>query len=250
MSMAGTSRLREIAGLNKYEELAYIALVEKGASTSPEVSRASGVPYGAIYPVLSSLESKGFVKTYKGKPKRFIAINPRIVFQGIVERRARELKESERELKGILATLERKGKVRPSEPIEAVQVIEGRKNYLNFSARLHEKARREWRSIHGFPVYKPHMDAYRKMAGRGVAVKVIAPVEREGTRRHKVWEKAGFRIRFSSKIVSRYSVIDDTDVVLRVRDMIPGKYTAVWIQSPAVAKTLISNFERLWKEAS
>ncbi|QSG09849.1 TrmB family transcriptional regulator [Halapricum desulfuricans] len=55
----------ETAGFAPYQASAYVALLELGAATVPEIAEKSGVPDSRIYDVLRSLESEGYVEVYE-----------------------------------------------------------------------------------------------------------------------------------------------------------------------------------------
>ncbi|MBI1968418.1 TrmB family transcriptional regulator [Candidatus Woesearchaeota archaeon] len=74
-------------GLSSYESKAYLTLVREGACSAPEVSKKSGVPYGKIYPVLDALEAKGFLTVSGSRPKRFIAVEPQIIFEAVMQKK-------------------------------------------------------------------------------------------------------------------------------------------------------------------
>jgi len=62
--------LREL-GLTDYETRAYLALLERGVLTASQVSENAGVPYSKVYETLTSLESKGWIETERGRPGRY-----------------------------------------------------------------------------------------------------------------------------------------------------------------------------------
>lgn len=99
-------------GLNTYEARAYMALVLRGTATASELSDISGVPYTRIYDVLATLENKGFIVTFPGKPIKYKAIHPRQALEGIkklliedYQRKLRELNHATRELLEYLVPL-------------------------------------------------------------------------------------------------------------------------------------------------
>jgi sugar-specific transcriptional regulator TrmB len=232
-------------GLDSYEARVYAELSRIGTSTSTAVSRASGVPYGRIYPVLYSLEKKGFVRVIEGKPKRFTAVEPRIALAGRVERKARELEALKTEVDSLIPLLERAGE--PPAASESVQVIQGKLGVLNLSVRLHKKAKGEYRSISRLPIYKPHLDAYREAVKRGVKFWVLTPQTDSET--VNVWTKLGVELRYSEDIELRYTVVDKTDVVIRIGSSDRTGYTSLWIQNTALASIMAQNFDRLWKKS-
>ncbi|QSG04706.1 TrmB family transcriptional regulator [Halapricum desulfuricans] len=60
----------ETAGFSPYQASAYVALLELGAATVPEIAEESGVPDSRLYDVLRSLESEGYVEVYEQESLR------------------------------------------------------------------------------------------------------------------------------------------------------------------------------------
>ncbi len=63
-------------GMTEYEARAYTALVGIGEGTARQVHDASGIPRPRIYDILTSLESRGFVEVWQGKPMHYRAVPP------------------------------------------------------------------------------------------------------------------------------------------------------------------------------
>jgi len=236
-------------GLNKYESCVYLTLIKIGLSTSTKISRDSSVPYGRIYTVLQSLEKKGFIKIFEGRPKRFMAVEPRIIFDKILSTKRSELEKSKEEIKKIINKLEAASKVKIESPLEAIKIIEGKKNYLNLSVKLHEEAKEEWRTIHRLPLYEPHLKAYKKAIERGIKIRILTCLTEENMKNLDVWKKTGAEIRHLDNISAHFTVIDNNKVVIRLSDEYIGGYVSLFIQSPALAKTLVDHFDDLWKSA-
>ncbi|MDW5563673.1 MAG: helix-turn-helix domain-containing protein [Methanomassiliicoccus sp.] len=76
-------------GMGEYEARTYIGLVGLGEGTARQIHEASGVPRPRIYDILESLEQKGFVEVWQGKPKHYRAVSPdrlmRILRMGLEE---------------------------------------------------------------------------------------------------------------------------------------------------------------------
>ena len=238
------SGLKEF-GLNSYEAEAYTTLVRIGISTSTVIAKESGVPYGKIYPVLYSLQKKGYVKLYEGRPKRFMAIEPRIILNDEIEKKRRKFTNLKRNVNQLINAIERIEK--PEKIIENIQIIEGRKNFLNLSIKLHKKAKKRYRSISSIPLYKPHLEAYREMCARGVKARVITP--QTNKEKIKIWNKLGIRLKYFKEIEIRFTVIDKTDFVVKIGESDRSGYVALWIQNPALANILANHFDKLWNRA-
>ena len=79
-------------GLTTYEERAYRALLDGGASTATTVAAKSDVPEGRIYDVLSSLETRGMVRSQAAsRPKRYVAVEPSVAVDRLLQEQVREL---------------------------------------------------------------------------------------------------------------------------------------------------------------
>src|SRR5439155_16111117 len=61
------------------ESRAYLGLVRNGVSTAHQVSELLGVQYPAVYRILQSLQTKGWVEVSRERPNRYRARAPRIV---------------------------------------------------------------------------------------------------------------------------------------------------------------------------
>ena len=82
-------------GMTGYEARVYAGLVGLGEGTARQVHEASGVPRPRVYDILVSLESKGFVEVWQGKPMYYRAIPP--------DRLMRLLREDLEESMGVVS---------------------------------------------------------------------------------------------------------------------------------------------------
>ncbi len=69
----------EALGLTGKEARAYLALLQHGVSTAQQVSALLNVQYPAVYRILQSLQSKGWIEVSQERPNRYRARAPRIV---------------------------------------------------------------------------------------------------------------------------------------------------------------------------
>ncbi|MGV8168443.1 MAG: TrmB family transcriptional regulator [Candidatus Nanoarchaeia archaeon] len=119
-------------GLNEYESKAYETLTKHGKSSASKISTHSGVPYGRIYDILSSLEQKGLVKTLPGMKKEYVAGDPQRILD-LLEKRKKEINEGEQKIKELK-------KYYDSSYKEPVLVATGQKNfYLLMNETVHPK---------------------------------------------------------------------------------------------------------------
>jgi sugar-specific transcriptional regulator TrmB len=79
MQEEDVARALEVLGLTGKEARAFLCLVRNGVSTAQRVSQLLGVQYPAVYRLLQSLQSKGWIEVSQERPNRYRARAPRIV---------------------------------------------------------------------------------------------------------------------------------------------------------------------------
>lgn len=70
MNVSELEATLETAGFSPYQASAYVALLELGAATVPELAEKSGVPDSRLYDVLRTLESEEYVEVYEQESLR------------------------------------------------------------------------------------------------------------------------------------------------------------------------------------
>jgi len=84
-------RALEILGLTRRETSAYLSLLRDGTATAEQISQRIAIQYPAVYRMLHSLESKGWIEASHERPKRYRARPPRIVAEESREGRMDDL---------------------------------------------------------------------------------------------------------------------------------------------------------------
>ncbi len=85
------SKALEALGLTGKESRAYLALLRNGVSTAQQVSALLEVQYPAVYRILQSLQTKGWIEVSQERPNRYRARAPRIVAEEARQSRSDEL---------------------------------------------------------------------------------------------------------------------------------------------------------------
>ncbi|MFW6320892.1 MAG: TrmB family transcriptional regulator [Halohasta sp.] len=97
--------LRDL-GLSEYEARSYRSLLRTGPTTAKELSRTSEVPMGRIYDVLNSLEGHNLVRSQAaGRPKKYVAVEPEVALDRLLEARQRELEAQAEQYESIVDSL-------------------------------------------------------------------------------------------------------------------------------------------------
>ncbi len=81
----------EALGLTGKEARAYLTLLEHGVSTAQQVSGLLSVQYPAVYRILQSLQTKGWIEVSQERPNRYRARAPRIVAEEARQSRQEDL---------------------------------------------------------------------------------------------------------------------------------------------------------------
>jgi len=233
-------------GLNAYENAAYVTLVRQGICTAHVLSKESGVPYGKIYPVLASLQQKGFVEVFEGPPKKFVAVEPKIIIEKVVRKKEEECKRFKQQSAKVIRTLG-EFSARKQEPLESIRIIDGFKKYLDLSVALHNVAKEEWCSITDLSVYKEHFDATAHCIKRGVSVKLLTFPDELEKQRIKLWKDIGAEIRITEFTPTQFSIIDGKEGTVRITG--EEKYIALWLRNKSFAQNVKKYFTILWKKA-
>ncbi|OYT32865.1 hypothetical protein B6U93_00020 [Candidatus Woesearchaeota archaeon ex4484_78] len=170
--------LKEL-GLTEYEAKAYTTLVKLGKSSSAEIAKESGVSYGKIYSVLSTLEQKHLVKVVPEKTKKFIATNPENLMKLIKEKETifEDLKNKVKEMK----------KIYESTPKEAIIIVQGKRNFYKI-VKKQPKPQKYMYTIRyeteRQPIWKREHTAYLK---KGIDDKALVRYTEETKKNIKDW---------------------------------------------------------------
>lgn len=235
-------------GLNAYESATYASLVQEGISTALEVSRKSTVPHGKIYPILDSLEKKGFVKKYSGTPQRFMAVPPQVAITNSLKKKEIELSELRSKSESVITKLNTLAGKKEQDPLDDIKIISGYKNYLNLSVELHKKNKKEWCTISELSLYQPHVEAYREAVKRGIKVRILTSKEEATEEKITLWKKVGVELRMMELLPTKFSIMDDSECTVRFTGK--KEYVSLWISNQSLASSLKGYFNSLWEKAT
>lgn len=234
-------------GFTKYESMVYVSLLKEGLSTAHEISKKSQVPYGKIYVVLASLVEKNQITKYDGIPQKFSAIDPQVVLAENLRKKEQQLLEYKQKSQRMISQLSKLSVIKENESLDKIKTIQGYKNYLNLSIKLHEEAQHTWCSISELSTYQPHLEAYEKSIKRGIKVKMLVSLPEANEEKIALWKSIGVNLRGVDLQTTKYSIIDDTQVTIRLTK--EKKYLSLWIKNPALNQMLKSHFDSLWEHA-
>jgi sugar-specific transcriptional regulator TrmB len=114
-------------GLNNYEAKVYLTLVEEGVSTAKNVSDITGIPYGKVYEIITSLCAKGFSMTLPTKPMKCKALSPFDVLKNVKEQETEKFSSLEAVFNRDLVPLYTQSR-KFDEPKGILWIVNGRAN--------------------------------------------------------------------------------------------------------------------------
>jgi sugar-specific transcriptional regulator TrmB len=239
--------------LNLYEVKIWTALLSRGVSTAGELSDIANVPRSRSYDVLETLEKKGFVIMKIGKPIKYIAVPPEEALERVKKKLKNEAEEQEKaleELKGSdileeLNLLHTHG-IETQDPSEMTGSIKGRDNIYDHMEYLLKNAKENVviaTTEDGF-IRKASalFKQIKKAKERGVNITIAAP-QSQNTKKAQETLSAYATIKDLKSTNTRFSVIDNKQITVMLtndKETHPSYDVAVWMQSPYLAKTMLS----------
>ncbi len=228
----------ELLGLNKYEALAYEALVRLGKTVASEISRESNVPYGRIYDTLNSLASKGLVTVIPEKTKKFAASSPEII-ENLINthiKKAMQLKEEIKKLKKIYTTIE--------EPIE---IAKGKRDFYKIVKKMPRPQNYAYALKATSEVKPDWVRRARENIKSGVDLRVLAYYDQTTNLSIEKWKKLVPKLkqrRFDIKNIA-FEIIDNKAVFIA---LIESNVTLL-IKDIQFTKLMKRFYETIWEKA-
>ncbi len=253
-------------GLTTYEERVYIALLKRGTIPARELSTVSEVPYGRIYGVLRSLESKGIVGSLGGRPQRFFAIPPDIAVNKLVESKTREIEKLRRNADILINDLNRiHERVHENELMWKVAIgdtlfdayfsflKDTKLEFLGYIDVFEEGTKKNFVTL-----LQKYKQVFVKLSNKNVKIRLLVGIETEELINKLIAdfpETLSFfvhaEVRFISLLPYPFTVIDNEKVVLKVLNPInPSEFlAAIYLRDRNLAISLSKRFESLWEDA-
>jgi HTH-type transcriptional regulator, sugar sensing transcriptional regulator len=240
-------------GLNSYESKVWAALLSRGVSTAGELSDIANVPRSRSYDVLESLEKKGFVVMKLGKPIKYLAVPPTEAIDRVKKRIKTQADEDEKQLEELktseilqeLSLLHTQG-IETQDPADMTGSIKGRENiydHLEYQIKNAKEKVTIATTEEGL-IRKTGalLKQIKKAKERGVEITIAAPFSEKN--RQAQSEMEGFvKLKNTKNTNARFCVVDGNQITVMLsneKEIHPTYDLAVWMQSPVLAKTLLS----------
>jgi sugar-specific transcriptional regulator TrmB len=242
-------------GLTSYEAKAYVALVRRDSYTAAQVSRMAGLPRQRIYDVLGSLVAKGLATARPGSVVKYAAVSPDLAIERLVAGHRAQLVDLERQATETIAALAPAFEAGQShtDPLEYVELLRDRGAINARFAELQESVTREILVFTKPPYATPPqenvggIEVTRTHVAKSVYEFSIFDDDAaiEGVRR---FIDAGEEARFVEDLPLKLVIIDETTVMIGMRDPVAGTadLTIMVVEHPALASVLKTAFEAVW----
>ncbi|ADJ13822.1 TrmB family transcriptional regulator [Halalkalicoccus jeotgali] len=260
--------LRDL-GLSEYETRVYRSLLHTGPTTAKELSRASEVPMGRIYDVLSSIEGQNLVRSQTAsRPKKYVAVEPDTALERLLEDKRREAEETVARYEELVETLG--DELESAEPVEEQFWTAAVGDEETLELLLERLAAADESIVMVVANRSPQFDfgeigdvvteRLEAAVERGVNVSVLmTPAvvetlpESVGERyRGRLSSHPAFSVRTTEDLDGTFNLIDGVEVVLQVSNPLkPGEvFSVIDLKDPTFATGIHEEFAPRWEEAN
>ncbi|WP_115865376.1 TrmB family transcriptional regulator [Halorussus litoreus] len=259
--------LRDL-GLSEYEARAYRSLLDAGPTTAKELSRASDVPMGRIYDVLSSLETHSLARSQSAsRPKKYVAVEPDTALNRLLDDKLAELEEQAEQYEAIVDDLtEELDAAEPVEegfwtaavgPEESVDLLVERLDAADDRiVMVAGEASAQFDIGDVGELVAEHLEA---ALDRGVEVSLLMSPELVDTLPASVGERytetladhPSFAVRTAKSLQGTFNLIDDVEVCIEVANPLNpgGAFAMIDMKDPEFAADALEEFAPRWETA-
>jgi sugar-specific transcriptional regulator TrmB len=270
---AGNETVRVMAslrdlGLSEYESRAYRSLLQTGATTAKELSRASDVPMGRIYDVLNSLETKNLVRSQAAsRPKKYVAVEPETALDRLLAGKREELEERISQYEEIAEELEQQLEI--AEPVEEPfwTAALGDEEAVDLLAERITAANDEIVFVGSGTTSTVDLEAAGERIGdeleealeRGVTISVLLHPEivdrlpeSIGRRyRYHLQNHGRFEVRTNEQVSTTFELLDHHEVCIEVPHPLDARelFALINLKDTEFATNVQETFDPLWAES-
>ncbi|MFA8301220.1 MAG: TrmB family transcriptional regulator [Hyphomicrobiales bacterium] len=245
------------SGLTDYEARAYNGLIHKKFFTATELSKFAEIPRIKTYQVLESLKTKGMCEEIMGKVKKYIAVDPKLVFPKLIK----EIEQQERNTKKLYKSYEQLFKAHKDETdnSEFVNILTSKKSILD---NLEKKQLNAKSTVHAF-VKKPYImnvtnleetnPSQETQTLKGITYKGLYEIEYNDLgnfiKMIEFFERMGEEVKVIDKLPLKFFIFDKNDVLITLKKAINNQLTAMSIEHGDLALTLMEIYDLYWEKA-
>ncbi len=223
-----------------------------------ELQRRGGL---AIFPMFHEAEPMIFLKVWRKKPIKFVALKPDEVIERVKKNLVKDAHDRTKRLETLksdevleeLNTIFTQG-IKFVEPTDLSGSLKGRQNIYNQLDMMVRNAERSVTIVTTREGLNRKMEAllpsFEKAKKRGVKIRIAAPVDANNIKVARELRKVA-EVKSMEKMRARFTIIDSNQVLFMLLDdekFHPNYDTGVWINTEFFAQALEQLFELAWKD--
>jgi len=248
-------------GLTEYESKAYMVVLKTGSCSADCISRLGNIPLPRVYDTMQALASKGLISVTKTRPQKFKAVEPKHIFDLIIDDGRNKLEEKEKDIENVKKEFLKKvntiGKMsNDNEDKEVVTYTKRRTKMEKIREDFINKGKKEVLLFSGdLSWIDKTYDVSHKILKRKIDIKILWNSKKKET--DQILQKfirkqpdLKSKFRYSSKFGKLRAIIVDGDEVSIAEKGAPGKtYTAITINNKLLVSVFRNYFYELWNSA-
>ncbi len=258
-----TTKLEQF-GLSGKEAEVYLALLQKKEFTAPEIAKVTTVTRTKTYEYLEKLVQKGLCNVnLRNGQKFFSAVNPRIVFKGILSNYEQELEEKRKQAASLeieLASIH-SGNLDNDDPVSYIEVLTDISQIRSRWLDIQSNAKKEILAFTKPPYTRKVQDNLEEesaLLNKSLEIKSI--YEYDGLNREELDEliagveafsDAGEQARLIKELPMKLLICDETITMLALNDRVSLKpsITTIIVDHPSYAKAQKEVFNAYWEKS-
>jgi len=245
-------------GLSEYRADVYLSLLQEGTSTANEVASAADIPQSRVYDVLDALETRGFVKSQPGRPKKFGPVPPETAVDQYCTYKRRKQTSEREEIRTLgeefAETVDHASSNRHTDEVDISWAYPNRHAILEQLEQLTEQSSSE---IHMVTTPKSferilnhHGSLLATKAQNGLDIRAIISTDRDINESVKHRAAEFMTIIRVDNISGRLYMYDGTNILLAYTATGDDGYVGISTASTHLYATLEHMFELLWDEGT
>lgn len=250
-------------GFTKYEENILLTLYQSGESSAEELSQQANVPYARVYDTIQALEQKGLVDIIQGRPRKFVAIEPKLAFQAYLEKKQQEYQETLNNMKKTINTILPELETLYQQTyakLELDELLQPFHSLAQMEQKTIEMLQRAQHEIliftkvfYWFEKVKPYLI---QASQNGIKIRILMKQENnESQEIINTLRKINVKVKTITPptYMARGTLIDNKEVIFVIwaeeKEGHKRVYKPQYSQNPGVIYTFKNNFEYLWNQA-
>ncbi len=252
-------------GFNEYEAKAYSVLLQHKLLSASEIYKKAEIPRGRIYDILLQLTQKGFCNILPGAINKYMAVEPTIAINNLIEAKHEEAKILEKkmlETANKLQTVFEKQED-TSSPLDYIQVLMSKPSMIKKFHELGNKAKKIVRSFNKAPYAvtleiesikkdsAPILESLRK----GTIGKALYEIDEDNLSTFieslKYYRDLGEEIKVCKHLPMKMLISDNNTVMISLRNNGSTKFnlTSMIVEHSDLTDALIELFDIYWEKA-